>query len=183
MTWSVQFSRSVKSDSATPWTVACQGSLSITISWSLLKSMPTESMMPSNHLILCHPLLLPPSIFPASGSFPTSQFFTSGSQSIGVSASASVLPINIQDWFPIGLTGRISLQSRGTLKSHLQHHSSKASILWCSAFFMVQLSHLYMTTRKTIALTRWNFVGNVMSLLLNMLSRLVTTFFQRASAL
>ena len=139
--------------------------------------------MPSNHLILCHPLLLPPSIFPASGSFPTSQFFTSGSQSIGVSASASVLPINIQDWFPIGLTGRISLQSRGTLKSHLQHHSSKASILWCSAFFIVQLSNPYMTTGKTIALTRWAFVGKVTSLLFNMLSRLVIPFLPRSKCL
>ena len=87
-------------------------------------------------------------------------------------ASASVLPMNIQDWFPLGLTGWISLQSKGTLKSLLQHHSSKASILQCSAFFVVQLSHPYMTTGKTIALTRWRFVGKVMSLLFNMLSRL-----------
>ena len=96
---------------------------------------------------------------PASGSFPMSQFFASGSQSIGV--SVSVLPRNIQDWFPLGLTGLISLQSRG-LKSLLQHHSSKASILWSSAFFMVQLSHPYITTRKTTALTKRTFVSKVM---------------------
>ena len=101
--------------------------------------------------------------FPASGSFPMSQFFTLGGQRIGVSALASVLPMNIQDWFPPGLTNLISLQS----KSLLQHHSSKASILWCSAFFIVQLSHPYMTTGKTIALTRRTFVGKVMSLLFN----------------
>ena len=92
--------------------------------------------------------------FPASGSFPLSQFFTSGGQSIGVSASTSVLPMNIQDWFPLGWTGWISLQSKGLSKSLLQHHSSKASILRQSAFFIVQLSHPYMTTGKTIVLTR-----------------------------
>ena len=93
---------------------------------------------------------------PASGSFLMSQFFLSGGQSIGASASASVLPVNIQDWFPLGWTGWISLQSkRWTLKSLLQHHSSKVSILRHSAFFIVQLSHPYMTTGKTIALTRW----------------------------
>ena len=107
--------------------------------------------------------------FPASGSFQMSQLCISGGQSIGVSASASVLSMNIQDWSPVGLTGLISLQS----KSVLQHHSSKASIFWCSAFFMVQLTHPYMTTGKTIALTSWTFVGKVMSLLFNMLSRLV----------
>ena len=95
--------------------------------------------------------------FPASGSFHMSQFFTSSGQSIGVSASASVLPMNIQDWFPLGWTGWISL-----LSSLLQYHSSKESILWCSAFFRVQLSYPYMTTGKTIALTRWTFVGKVM---------------------
>ena len=98
---------------ATPWTVARQASLSITNSWSLLKLMSIESVMPSNHLLLCHPLILLPSIFPASGSFPMSQFFTSGGQSIGVSASTSVLSMDIQDWFPFGLTGWISLQSKG----------------------------------------------------------------------
>ena len=113
--------------------------------------------------------------FAASGSFPRSQFFTSGGQTIGVSASASVLPMNIQDWFPLGWTGWISLQSKGQSKSLLQHHSSKASILLSSAFFIVQLSHPYMTTGKTIALTRQTFVGKVISLLFNMLSRLVIT--------
>ena len=117
---------------------------------------------------------------PASGSFPISQFFASGSQSIGVSTSASVLPMNIQDWFPVGWTGWISLQSKGLLKSLLQHHSSIASILWHSAFFIVQLSHPYMTTGKTIALTKWTFVSKVMSLLFNMLSRLVITFLPRS---
>ena len=106
-----------------------------------------------------------PQSFPASGSFPVSQLFASGGQNIGVSASASVLPMNTQDWCPLGWTGWISLQVQGTLKSLLQHHSSKASILWHSAFFIVQLSHPYMTTGKTIALTRWIFVDKVMSLL------------------
>ena len=110
---SVQFSCSVVSDSVTTWTAACQPSLSITKSWSLLKLMSIESVMPSNHIILCRPLLLLLKSFPAWGSFPMSQFFTSGDQSIGVSASASVLPMNIQDWSPLGLTGLISLQSRG----------------------------------------------------------------------
>ena len=121
----------------------------------------------------CHPTISSSALlfssclqsFPASGSFPMSQFFTSGGQSIGVSALASVLPMNIQDWFPLEWIGWISLQSKG-LKSLLQHHSSKASILWCSAFFIVQLSHPYMTTGKTIILARWTFDGKVMSLLL-----------------
>ena len=125
-----------------PWTAAHQTSLSITNSWSLLKLISIESVMPSNHLILCHLLLLPPSIFPSISVFSMSQFFASDDQSVG--ASASVLPINIQDW-SLGWTGWISLQSKG-LSSLLQHHSSKASILQCSAFFMVQLSHPYMTT-------------------------------------
>ena len=110
--------------------------------------------------------------FPASGSFQMSQFFASGGQSIGVSASASVLPVNIQDWFPLEWT-----------ESLLQHHSSKASILQPSAFFIVQLSHPYMTTGKTVALTRWTFVGKVMSFLFNMLSRLVITFLPRSKCL
>ena len=112
-----------------------------------------------------------------------SQLFTLGGQSIGVLASASVLPMKIQDWFPLGLTGGISLQSKGTLKSLLQHHSSKAPILRRSAFFIIQLSHPYMTTGKTIALTRQTFVGKVMSLLLNMLSRLVITLLPRSKSL
>ena len=105
--------------------------------------------------------------FPASGSFPLSQFFASGGQTIGT--SASVLPMNIQGWFPLELTGLISLQSKGLSKNLLQHHNSKVSILPHTAFFMVQLSHLYLTTRKTTALTRWTFVGKVMSLHFNML--------------
>ena len=105
-----------------------------------------------------------------------SPLFASGGQSIGVSASASVLPMNIQDGFPLEWTGLDLLAVQGTLKSLLQHHGSKASILRCSAFFTVQLSHPYMTTGKTIALTRRTFVGKVMSLLFNMLSRLVITF-------
>ena len=105
--------------------------------------------------------------FPASGSFPMSQFFTSGGQSIGTSASASVLPMNIQDWFPLGLTGLISLQSKGLLKSLLQHHSSKVSILRLSILFMVQLSPLFVTTGKTIALTILTFVSKGISLLFN----------------
>ena len=108
-----------------------------------------------------------------------SQFFTLGGPNIGVSASASILPMNIQcwiDWFDF-------LAVQGTVKSLLQHHSSKASILQCSAFFTVQLSHPYMTTGKTIALTRWIFVGKIMSLLLNMLSRLVITFLPRSKRL
>ena len=100
--------------------------------------------------------------FPVSGSFPMSQFFTSGGQSIGVSASASVLPMNSQDWFPLGLTGLISLESKGLFKGLLQHHNSKVSILQCSAFFMVRPSHPYMTTGKTLALTIYTFVGKVM---------------------
>jgi len=103
--------------------------------------------------------------FPASGSFQMSQFFASGGQSTRAAASASVLLMNIQNW-SLGLTGSFSLQSKGTLKSLLQHHSSKALILRHSAFFIVQLSHPYMTTGKTIALTRWTFVGKVMSLFL-----------------
>ena len=110
-------------------------------------------------------------------------FLTSGGQNIGVSASASVLPMNIQDCFTLGWTGWISLQSKGLSKSLLQHHSSKASILWLSAFFIVQLSHPYISTGKTIALTRWTFVGKVMSLVFNLLSRLVLTFLQRSKRL
>ena len=119
--------------------------------------------------------------FPASRSFQMSQLFTSGDQRIG--ASASVLPMNIQDWFPLGCTGWISSQSKGTLKSLLQHHTSKASTFWCSAFFTVQLSNPYVTTGKTIALTRRTFVGKVMSLLFNMLSRLVINFLPRSKHL
>ena len=128
----------------------------------------------------CHPTIsssVVPSClqyFPASRCFPVSQFFASGGQSIGASASVSVLPMNIQNWFSLGLTGLISLQSK--VKSLLQHYSSRVSILQHSAFLMVQLSHPHMTTGKTIAMTRWTFFGKVMSLLFNMLSRLVMGF-------
>ena len=118
--------------------------------------------------------------FPASGSFQMSQFFTSGGQNIGVSASASALPMNIQDWFPesIRMDWLDLLAVQGTFKSLFQHHSSKTSILRCSAFFIVQLSHPYITIGKAIALTRWTFVGKVMSAFY-MLSRLVITFIPR----
>ena len=135
----------------------------------------------------CHPAIsssvIPfsscPQSLPASGSFPMNQLFTWGGQSIGVSSLALVLPMNTQDWCPLEWTDWISLQSKG-LSKVFQHHSSKASIFWCSAFFTVQLSHPYMTTGKTIALTRWTFVGKVMSLLLNMLSWLVITVLPRS---
>ena len=143
--------------------------------------MCIASVMPSTISSSAVPFSCPQS-FPASGSFQMSWFFASGGQNIGV--SASVLPMNIQeilisfriDWFDL-------LAIQGTLKSLLQHHSSKASVLWLSAFFIVQLSYPYMTTGKTIALTRWTFVGKVMSLLLNMLSRLVITFISRSKRL
>ena len=135
--------------------------------------------MPSNHFILCHPLSSRLQSFPASGSFLMSQLFTTGGQSFGTLDSASVLPMNISfriDWFYL-------LSVQGTLKRLLQHHSSKASILWHSAFFIVQLSHPHRTTGKTIGLTRQTFVGKVMSLLFNMLSRLVITFLPRSKHL
>ena len=112
-----------------------------------------------------------------------SQLYTSGGQTIGVSASASVLPMNTQDWFPLVWTGWISLQSKGLSGVFSNTTSSKASILQCSAFFIVQLSHPYMTTGKTIALNIWTFVDKVMSLLFNMLSRLVITFLPRSKHL
>ena len=138
----------------------------------------------------CHPTIsssvVPfsscPQSFPVSGSFQMSQLFTSGGQRIGVSASTSVLPTNTQDWSLVW-TGWISLQSKVLPRVFLQHHSSKASILLHSAFFIVQLSHPYRTTGKTIALTRQTFVGKVMSLLFNMLSRLVITFLPRSKCL
>ena len=152
---------------ATPWTAAHQATLSFTVFKNLLKFLSTGSAMLSNHLILCCPILLLISIFPASGSFPMSQLFTSGGQSIGVSASASVLPMNTQDWSPLGWTGWISLQSRGFSRV-FSSTAIQTWILWCSTFLMVQFSPPYMTTRKVIALTIWTFVGKVMSLLFNM---------------
>ena len=133
-------------------------------------------VVPSNYLILCRPLLRLPSIFPASRSFPMSQFFASGGLSIGVSGSALVLPMNIQDWFPLGRTGWISLQSKRLSRVFSNTTVQAHQILQCSALFILQLSHPYMTTEKTIVLTRRTFVGKVMSLLFNMLSSLATTF-------
>ena len=148
----------------TPWTGARQASLSITNSWSLLKLMSTESVMPSNHPILCHPLLLPPSIFPSIRVFSRESVlhirwpkYWSFSFSISPSNEYLVLFSFRMDWLDL-------LAVQGPLKSLLQHHSSKSLILWRSAFFIVQLSHPYMTTGKTIALTRWTFVSKVMSL-------------------
>ena len=168
--------------SVTPWTAAHQDSLSITNSWSLLKLMFIESVMPSNHLILCRSLLLPPSIFPSIRVFSSESVlhirwpkYWSFSFSISPSNEYSGSISFRIDWFDL-------LAVQGTLKSLLQHHSSKASILWRSALFTVQLSHPYMTTGK-IALTRWTFIGKVISLLFNMLCRLVITFPPRSKHL
>ena len=155
----------------TPWTAARQASLSITNSQSLFKLMSIKLVMPSNYFILCC-LLLFPSVFPALGSFQMSQFFASGGQRIGVWASASVLPVNIQDWFPLGWTCWISWQSKGLSRVFSNATAQKHQFFSCSAFFIVRLSHPYMTPGKTIALTRWMLVGKVMSLLFNVLSRL-----------
>ena len=169
----------------TPWTAACQASLSITNSWSLPKLMSVESVMPSSHLILCHPFLLPPLIFPSIR-------VSSNESAVRIrwpkhwSFSFILSPSNEHsglisfrmDWLDL-----LAVRLQGTLKSLLQHHSSKASILQRSAFFIVQLSHSYMTTGKTIALTRWTFADKVMSLLFNMLSMLVITFLPRSKHL
>ena len=168
---------------ATPWTAAHQASLSITNSWSLPKLMSIESVMPSNHLILCHSLLLLPSIFPSTRVFSNESVlhirwlkYWSFSFNISPSNEHSGLIFFRMDWLDL-------LAVQGTLKSLLQHHSSKSSILQCSAFRIVQLSHPYMTTGKSIALTRWTFVDKVMSLLFNMLSRLVNIFLPRSKHL
>ena len=115
-----------------------------------------ESVMLSNHLILCHPFSSCSQSFPTSGSFPVRWLLASGSQSTGALASASVLPVNFQGWFPLGMIGFNILAVQGTLKRLLQLHSLNASVLQCSAFFMVQLTYLYLTTGKTIALTYMN---------------------------
>ena len=161
------------SDSATPWTAALQASLSITNSQSLLKFMSITSVMPSNHLILCCPLLLSPSIFPSIRVFSNELAlrirwpkYWSFSFSISPSNEYSGLISSRMDWLDL-------LAVQGTLKSLLQHHSSKTSILWCSAFFIVQLSHPYMTTGKTVALTIPTFVGKVMLLPFNTLSHFI----------
>ena len=161
--------------SVTPWTAAHQASLSIANSRSLLKLVSVDRVMPSNHLILCHPLLLLPSILSIIRVFSNASDFRirwpkCWSFRISPSNEYSRLISFRMAWLDL-------FAVQGTLKSLLQHHSSKASILRPSAFFTVQLSHPYMTTGNTIALTRQTFVGKVMSLLFNMLSRLVITFF------
>ena len=168
---------------ATPRIAACQASLSITNSRRLLKLMSIKSVIPSNHLILCHPLLLLPPIHPSIRVFSNESAlcirwpkYWSFSFSISPSNEHPGLISFRMDWLDL-------LAVQGNLKSLLQHHSSKTSILRCSAFFTVQLSHPYMTTEKTIALTTQTFVGKVMSLLFNMLSRLVITFLPRSKCL
>ena len=159
---------------ATPWTAARQASLSITNSRNLLKLMSIEAVMPSNHLILCCPLLLPPSIFPSIRGF-------SNESSLCMRwPKYWSFSFNIS---PLGLNWLDLLAVQGTHKSLLQHHSSKASVLRCSAFFTVQLSHPYMTTGKTVALIRRTFVGKVMSLLFNTLSRSVIAFLPKSKHL
>ena len=164
----------------TPWTAACQASLSITNSWSLLQHMFFESVKPSNHLILCRPLLLLPSIFPsARGFFHESVLHNRWPKYW--SSSFNISPSNEYSGLISFRMDRLDLLAvQGTFKSLLQYHNSKASVLQCSAFFLVQLSHPYTTTGKTITLTRWTFVGKVMSLLLNMLSELVITLLPRS---
>ena len=181
---SVQFSRSVMSDCLRPHELQhAKASWSITNSRSLLKLMSIESVMPSNYLILCHPLLFPPSIFPSIRVFSNKSVLCIRWPKYW-SFSFSISPSNEH---PRLISFRMDcldlLAVQGTLKSLLQHHSSKASILRHSAFFIVQLSHSYMTTGKTIALTRWTFVGKVMSLIFNMLSRLVKAFLPRSKCL
>ena len=166
--------------SVTPQNAAHQASLSFTIPWSLLTFMSTESVMPSSHLILCHPLLLPPPTPPCIRVFSNESAlrmrwpkYWSFSFSISPSSEHPGLISFRMDWLDL-------LAVQGTLESLLQHHSSKASILWHSAFFMIQLSHPYMTTGKTIALSSRTFVGKVMCLLFNTLSRLVIAFLPRS---
>ena len=166
----------------TPWTSARQAFLSITNSQNLLKLISNESVMTSNHLILFHPLLLLPSIFPSIRVFSNNSVlcirwpkYWNFGFSISPSNEYSGLISFRMDWLDL-------LAVQGTLKSLLQHQNSKASILQLSAFFIVQLSHPYITTGKTIGLTRWTFVGKVVSLLFNMLSRLVITFLPRSKA-
>ena len=162
----------------TLWTAAHQASLSSTISWSLLELMSIDSVVLSNHLILYHPLLLP-SRFPASGSFPVCQFFASGGQCIGASASASILPVNIQGWFPLKLTGLISLQSKG-LSWVFSNTTVQKHRFFGAQQFLWSNSHLYMSTGKTIALIIQTFDDKVMSLFFNTLSRFVTAFLPRS---
>ena len=179
---SVQFSHSLMSD-RDPMDCSTPGLPVHHQLRSFLKFMSIESVMPSNHLILCRPLLLPPSISPSITVFSSESVlhirwpkYWSFSFSISPSNEHSGLISFRMDWLDL-------FAVQGTLKSLLQQHSSKASIFWCSAFFIVQLSHPYMTPGKTIGLTRWTFVGKVMSLLFNMLSRLVITFLPRSKHL
>ena len=167
----------------TSWTAVRQASLSITNTWSLLKLMSIDSVMPSNHLILCYLLLLLPSIFPSIRVFSNESVlrirwlkYWNYSFSISPSNEYSGLISFRMDWLDL-------LAVQGTLKSLLQHHSSKASILQRSAFFMVQFSLQYMTTGKTVVLTIWTFFGKVMSLLFSMLSRFVIAFLPRSKCL
>ena len=181
MAWILDGGTRILKASATSWTAACQAPLSFTVSWTLFKFMSIESVMLFYHLILYHLLLLLPSIFPSIRVFsnesalhirwPKYWRFT-----ISPSNEYSGLISFRIDWFDL-------LAVQGTLKSFLQHHNSKASVLQCSAFFMVQFSHLDMTTRKTIALTIWTFTGKVTSLLFNMLSRVVIAFLSRSNHL
>ena len=178
---SVQFSRSIVSNSLWPHELqharpACPSPTSRVYSNSCPLSRWCHSTISSSFV----PFFSCPQSFPGSGSFQLSQLSASDGQSFGVSASTSVLPMNSQDWSPLGWTCLICLAVQGTLKSLLQHHSSKASVLLCSAFFIVQLSHPFMTTGKTVALTRWPFVDKVMSLLFYILSRLLITFLPRS---
>ena len=166
-----------------PWTAAHKSSLSCTLSRSWLKLMSIESVMPSNHLIVCHPIIPLPSIFPSTRVFSHESVlpirwskYWSFKFSISPSNEYSGLISFRIDWFDL-------LAFQGTLESLLQHHSSKVSIVWHLAFFMVQLSHPYMTTGKTIALTIWTFVSKVMSLLFNTLSRFVIAFLPRSKHL
>ena len=144
----------------TPWTATHQASISITNSWSILKLMPIESVMPSNHLILCHPLLLLPSIFPSIRGFSNESVLCIRWPKYW-SFSFSISPSNEYSGLISFRMDLLAVPVQGTLKSLLQHHNSKASVLRHSSFFMVQLSHPFMTTGKTIALTRWTFVGKV----------------------
>ena len=179
----VQFTSVTSDYFATLWTATRQASLSITNSWSLFKLMSIELVMPSNHLILCCPLLLLPSIFPSISVFLNESTLHmrwpkcwSFSFSISPSNEYSGMTSFRIDWLDL-------LTVQGTLKGLFQLHNSKASILQHSAFFMVQLSHPYMTSGKTVALTRWTFVSKVMSLLFNILCRLVMAFLPRSKRL
>ena len=154
---------------ATPWTTARQASLSITNSQSSLKFMSIDSVMPSNHLILCQPFSSCLQSFPASGSFPVSQFFTSCGQSIGASTSATVLPMNTQDWFPLGWTGWIFLQSKGPPRVFSDTTVQKHQLFSTQFLYSSTLTSIYIHSYigKTIALISWTFARKVVSLLFN----------------